>query len=73
MSKRNLSNRILHAKRNGWKIVKINDEFLTGLSWFQIIKWCENNSTGKFVSSFISNSIAFENEKDYLIFLLKWK
>lgn len=67
------SSRIRHAVKNGWKIVKIDNKFLSGFQWFQIIKWCENNSTGKFISSFISNSIAFENEKDYLIFLLKWK
>lgn len=73
MSKRNLSNRILHAKRNGWKIVKINDEFLTGLSWFKIIKWCEENSIGKFTASFINNSVAFENEKDYILFNLRWR
>lgn len=68
-----LSSRMQDAVKKGWKIVKIDNIRLSGFQWFQIIKWCENNSTGKFVSSFISHSIAFENEKDYLIFLLKWK
>lgn len=63
--------RMRKAKRNGWKSIKIDNK-ISGISWFEIIQWCENNIIGNFKQSFITNTIAFENEKDYLIFVLKW-
>ena len=60
------------AKKRGWTVVQVRNDYTKDLSWMGLNIWTDKNLSGYWMSSFHYREFAFENPSDALLFKLKW-
>ena len=60
------------AKKRGWYVVCVRNDYVKDASWTGLNIWCEANAAGYWLSSFHYREFAFEKASDALLFKLKW-
>lgn len=60
------------AKRRGWTVVKVRNDYSQDVSWMGVNIWCERGMSGYWISSFALREFAFEKSSDAMMFKLKW-
>lgn len=60
------------AKKRGWHVVRIQNNYVEKTSWMGLNIWCERTAGSYWLSSFGLREFAFESGADALAFKLKW-
>ena len=60
------------AKKRGWTVVRVRNNYSETTSWMGLNIWCERGVGGYWLSSFHYREFAFENGQDATMFKLKW-
>jgi hypothetical protein len=60
------------AKKRGWHMVKVNNNYVERTSWVGLNIWCECSTSGYWIGSFHYREFAFESGADATAFQLKW-
>ena len=61
------------AKKRGWTVVQVRNNYSEQASWLGVNVWCDaGRVSGYWISSFALRQFAFEKPADAMMFKLKW-